>query len=192
MSGSPRSTGGRSPCGRRDRRSALPAPAAGLLAVGLLLGVLGCGGEHEFDPPDREKQVRDAAAELDLSAFDTLTWESDTARLLQGNEVYAAECRRCHGYMGRGDTEYSRRHDLDAPSLVRPGWHLADDPDSLRRRIYIGHPEGMPTWGIGRISLREIDAVAGYIRQQLRPEVLEESGESPGSGDGRGSGDAGG
>jgi mono/diheme cytochrome c family protein len=156
-----------------------PSGASGtvvLLLAGLLaLTASGCGDGHEFDPPDRAEQVRDAAAELDLAAFDTIGWESDSLRLLDGNEVYARECRRCHGYLGRGDTEYARRNDIDAPSLVRPGWKMADHPDSLRRRIYIGHPDGMPTWGIGRISLREIDAVAAYIRMQLRPEVLEES-----------------
>jgi len=146
-----------------------------LLVAGLVTAA--CGGEErDFEPPDREEQVREAAAEFDDGSFDTLSWASDSLRLLEGNEVYARECRSCHGYLGRGDTEYARRHDLDAPSLVRPGWRLADDPDSLRRRIYVGHPDGMPTWEIGRISLREIDAVAAYIRLQLRPDVLRESG----------------
>lgn len=162
--GLPRRAGGH---GSRGARIAL--------VLGVLLGVAACGDEHEYEPPDREKQVQRAADELDLSTFDTLRWESDSVRLVRGNEVFAAECRRCHGYLGRGDTDYADRHDLDPPSLVRPDWHLADHPDSMRRRIFIGHPDGMPTWGIGRISLREIDAVAYYIREQLRPEVLRDT-----------------
>jgi mono/diheme cytochrome c family protein len=42
----------------------------------------------------------------------------------------------------------------------------------VRRRIFTGHPAGMPTWGVAGIPAREIDAVAAYILEQLRPDVL--------------------
>jgi mono/diheme cytochrome c family protein len=54
---------------------------------------------------------------------------------------------------------------------VEPVWLLADR-DSLHRHIYVGHEEGMPIYGAGGISPREIDAVAGYILNVLRPDVL--------------------
>lgn len=111
---------------------------------------------------------------LKAVSFDTITWESDSARLYAGNELYAAECRQCHGYLGRGDTDYARERDLDVPSLVRPDWAYADAPDSVRHRIFVGHIEGMPSWGVGRLSLRNIDAVTYYLLEQLRPEVLAE------------------
>jgi hypothetical protein len=31
----------------------------------------------------------------------------------------------------------------------------------------------MPTWGVAGITLREMDAVTGYLLEVLRPEVLE-------------------
>lgn len=156
------------PGGRRIRSSRLLGAllAAGLAAAGA------CGGEHEFEPPDREKQVAEAERTLDMSAFDTLTWRSDSLRFYTGNELYAVECRQCHGYLGRGDTEYALERGLSAPSLVEPGWHLAGRPDSLRRRIYVGHPEGMPSWGAWRLTPRAIDAITYYLLEGLRPDVL--------------------
>ena len=48
------------------------------------------------------------------------------------------------------------------------------DVDSLRRMIFIGHESGMPVFGDGDLSLREIDATAAYILRTLRPDVLEQ------------------
>jgi hypothetical protein len=42
---------------------------------------------------------------------------------------------------------------------------------AVRRRIFTGHPAGMYTWGIAGISPREIDAVAHYILERLRPDA---------------------
>lgn len=146
-----------------------------------VLGVLaatvagGCG-EHEFDPPSRAERVEEAAGRFDAASFDTITWADDAQRMLEGNAVYAAECRRCHGPLGRGDTEYARANGLDVPSLVEPDWDFADDPVAVRRRIFTGHEAGMPTWGVAGITPREIDAVAAYLLQDLRPEVLRERG----------------
>ena len=42
----------------------------------------------------------------------------------------------------------------------------------LRRTIYIGHESGMPIYGDGDLSFRQIDATAAYILLTLRPEVL--------------------
>ena len=88
-----------------------------------------------------------------------------------GNAVYAAECRRCHGTLGSGETEYARERDLDVPSLVEAGWDLAE-LDTLRRVISIGHEIGMPVYGDGDLSPREIDGVVAYLLFDLRPEVL--------------------
>ena len=149
----------------------LVAMAAGLGAVALA----GCQ-EHEFHPPDREEQVAEAEAEFSPALFDTIAWESDAERIQRGNSVFAAECRKCHGALGRGDTEYARAEGIAVPSLVESEWEFGDDPVALRRRIYTGHPAGMPTWGVAGITRREIDAVAAYITEQLRPEVLGAAG----------------
>ncbi|HUH12592.1 MAG TPA: c-type cytochrome [Longimicrobiales bacterium] len=143
-------------------------------AVAAVVGVATLAGcqEHEFPPPDRGQQVAEADAAFSPALFDTIAWESDTQRIEQGNIVFAAECRKCHGALGHGDTEYARAEGIEVPSLVEPEWEYGDDPEAVRRRIFAGHPAGMPTWGVAGITPREIDAVAAYITEQLRPEVL--------------------
>jgi len=145
------------------RRSVLLATAA------LVLGA--CG--HEFHPPDSSERIREADEIYNLEMFDSLRWDSDSARSFKGNAVYAANCRRCHGTMGDGDTEYARGRALEVPSLVAPDWPLAASLDSLRHEIFAGHEGGMPGFGVAGITPREIDASAFFILFTLRPEVLE-------------------
>lgn len=157
---------------RRSRRAlvlvALAAPLAG-----------GCQ-EHEFEPPDRAERVQQAETLFTAAEFDTIEWASGEARLLAGNGVYSARCRQCHGALGRGGTDYALERNLDVPSLVEPEWAYAGDLHGVRRRIFTGHPAGMPTWGQAGLTLREIDATAFYILESLRPDVLEGGAEIPG------------
>lgn len=140
-----------------------------LLPVGLALAVSTCG--HEFEPPDRGERVRAAEASYNAALFDSITWAPEQDRDFLGNEVYIDKCRNCHGPMGRGQTPYSMERRLEVPSLVEPTWRLAS-MDSLHHVIYVGHEEGMPIYGSGGITPREIDAVAAYILNVLRPDVL--------------------
>lgn len=130
-----------------------------------------CG--HEFEPPDRTQRVSEAEAEYTPTLFDSVTWTSQEARVQEGNAIYAEDCRRCHGTVGRGDTEYARSRNLDVPSLVEPDWRL-DDLAALRQDIYVGHEAGMPIFGQGGLTLWQMDAVAAYILDVLRPELLGE------------------
>lgn len=156
------------------RRFALTCVAcAGVAAVGA-----GCA-DQEFEPPDREARVEAAAARYTAAAFDSIAWPADSVRALEGNVVFSSECRQCHGPLGEGGTEYAEERDLEVPSLVEAEWEYAGDLEGTRRRIFTGHPDGMPTWGVGRLEPREIDAVAFYLLERLRPEVL-------GSGEGEG------
>jgi mono/diheme cytochrome c family protein len=132
------------------------------------LALAACG-EHEFHPPDREQQVQVATGRYHQASFDTIAWPDSAARLFAGNEVYAAHCRRCHGPLGEGATDNAVEQGLDVPSLVRADWPY-DSLDAVRERVFAGHPEGMPSWGIGRLTLREIDAVAWYVQNALRAE----------------------
>lgn len=140
---------------------------------GLALAVftVACEG-HEFQPPDRGAQIAVAESALARMNFDTVGWPSDPARVQAGNEVFAAHCRACHGTLGEGGTAYATARDLEPPSLVRAGWPQGDSLELVRRRVFTGHTGGMPTFGIARLSAREIDAVAHYIVYGLRPEVL--------------------
>lgn len=138
------------------------------VAVALILG--GCG--HEFEPPDREARVADATQQFAAVRFDTITWTDDDARELEGNEVYAARCRNCHGTLGAGGTDYAAERGLDVPSLVEPDWRLDGQADSVRFHVFVGHAAGMPNWGVTGLTQRQIDAVSFYIVDRLRPEVL--------------------
>lgn len=139
----------------------------------LLLATTGLAcGEHEFHPPDEEERVAEADSAYSPALFDTVAWADDRSRIDRGNLVFADHCRRCHGALGRGDTEYARENDLVVPSLVDTDWPFAGDVEAVRRRIFTGHTGGMRTWGIGRLTPRQIDAAAFYIIEQLRPEVL--------------------
>ncbi len=139
-----------------------------LLAAMLILG--GCE-EHEFHPPDRAEHVASADSVYAAAEFDSIAWSSEADRITAGNLVYADECRRCHGPLGQGGTEYAEFRDLEVPSLVDPDWAYGEDLDAVRRRIFTGHPDGMPTWGVGRLTARQVDAVAYYLVAQLRTEV---------------------
>jgi len=152
--------------GRGRSVGLLVRPSAFLPFVVLLLA---CG--HDFEPPDRGERIRAAEAQYSAELFDSVTWTSREARVQEGNAVYAEDCRRCHGHLGRGATDYAAERRLDVPSLVEADWQLAD-LGALRREIYVGHETGMPTFGQGGLSLRQIDAVSAYILDVLRPEVL--------------------
>lgn len=150
---------------------------ATLLAV-VSVGVTGACQEHEFEAPDRQVRVDEAEVLFTEELFDTIDWASDSVRALEGNAVYAASCRRCHGTLGRGGTEYAAERGLEVPSLVEPDWHYANAFDSVRHRVFVGHAQGMPNFGIGGITLREIDASTFYVMNHLRPEVLGPGGGS--------------
>jgi mono/diheme cytochrome c family protein len=148
--------------------------------VGLLVLFVAACSEHEFHPPSEEERSARADSLYDPAAFDSIAWSTDSARIATGNLVFADQCRRCHGPLGRGATEYAAANEIAVPSLVSEDWRLAGDIDSVRHAIFVGHG-AMPEWGLGRLSLRELDAVAAYVIGQLRPEVLTRDPEIPGS-----------
>ena len=147
----------------------LPAMVGALMTI---VGGSGCG-EERFDPPSREDRVLEAEHLYSPALFDSLAWESDEVRALEGNVVYASNCRDCHGMMGEGGTPYAEQRHLDVPSLVDREWELAEDLAETRHRVFVGHPDGLPTWGVAGLSPREIDAVSYYLLKVLRPEVLD-------------------
>ncbi|HEY0672787.1 MAG TPA: c-type cytochrome [Longimicrobiales bacterium] len=138
---------------------------AALMASAVILG--GCKG-HEFHPPDKEAQVSQADSLYSPALFDSIDWPSDSVRVLEGNEVYAAKCDKCHGPLGEGGTEYAQSQELEVPSLVRADWEYGNNHDAVRRRVFTGHPAGMPTWGVAHLTPREIDAVTAYVITTLR------------------------
>jgi mono/diheme cytochrome c family protein len=143
-----------------------------VILFAVLWAAAACKG-HEFEPPDRATRVDRAAATYSSTVFDTIAWNEEEVQLSEGNSVYAEECRRCHGPLGLGGTDYARERNLTVPSLVAPDWPLAQ-VDSLRRKIFVGHESGMPVFGDANLTPRQIDATAAYILLELRPDVLEQ------------------
>lgn len=140
--------------------------------VALTVALAACG-HQEFEPPDRTERLEHAALAYSPALFDSIQWGSHDDWDDLGNAIYIDLCRKCHGPLGQGDTPYARQRGLTVPSLVKREWSLAS-MDSLHRVIYVGHEEGMPIYGDGGISLRQIDAVAHYILEVLRPDVALE------------------
>jgi len=130
----------------------------------------GCKG-HEFEAPSDGERLSEAASAFTEEMFDTIAWPDRSDMLIEGAATYAASCRDCHGTRGEGGTEYAASRGLNVPTLIREGWPYARIED-LRRTIFTGHPYGMPTHGIAGLAPREIDAVARYLNEQLRPEFL--------------------
>jgi mono/diheme cytochrome c family protein len=141
-----------------------------VLLTAMALGA--CKG-HEFHPPDKTERVTAAEQNYQPATFDSIQWASPAARLSEGNNVYASKCRKCHGPTGEGDTEYAHEQKLEPPSLVAADWKYATSIDSVRHRIFVGHASGMPSFGMGAITPREIDAAAHYILEQLRPDMAK-------------------
>lgn len=144
-----------------------------------VLAVVGACSDHEFHPPGQEARLERADSLYEDARFDTIEWRSDAERIQAGNLVFADECRRCHGPLGRGGTEYAESYELDVPSLVEQGWEYDGMTDSVRYHIFVGHGREMPQWGVGRLTPKEIDAVAAYITDQLRPEMLSDTTTIP-------------
>lgn len=152
---------------RMDRGARVKMAALAVLG----LGAAGCA-EHHFEPPDRETQVAQADSEFSVAAFDSIAWADPEERGLAGNVVYSTYCRNCHGPLGRGGTDYARTRNLEVPSMVEAEWRYAQSRDSVLHRIYVGHAQGMPTWGVAGLTPRETDAVTYYVLEVLRPEVV--------------------
>jgi mono/diheme cytochrome c family protein len=128
--------------------------------------------EKSFDAPEESARLELADSLYSPTLFDTITWAADEQRVVAGNLVYADYCRRCHGTVGEGGVAYVAGLEVHVPSLVDAEWPLDDDIEAVRARVFTGHVGGMPSWGISRLTPREIDAVAYYILEQLRPEIL--------------------
>jgi mono/diheme cytochrome c family protein len=152
-----------------------------LLGLPLILAAVflaGCEDEG-YDPPDPQLRIELADSLYSPALFDTIAWPSHQERIDAGNLVYADYCRRCHGPVGEGGPAEVGGRQLQVPSLVQAEWRLHDDIQAVRERTFTGHTGGMPSWGISRLTPREIDAVAFYILEQLRPELLSPDTVSP-------------
>ena len=142
------------------------------LPITLALLLVACADER---PAGGTEEERTAAAALayDPSAFDTISWASDSAALARGADVWKWAGTSCHGERGGGDAMLVTEagDTLRGPSLVEPNWPYARDEEALRRRIFTGTVAGMPHWGLRGLTYRDLDAVARHVREVLRAEA---------------------
>jgi mono/diheme cytochrome c family protein len=150
-------------------------PAAALAFLLASACLVACADDDGYDPPDPAQRIELADSLYTPALFDTIDWASDQERITAGNLVYADYCRRCHGTVGEGGVARVAGSDIVVPSLVTADWRYDDDIEAVRHRTFTGHTGGMPSLGISRLTPREIDAVASYILEQLRPEMLSPS-----------------
>jgi mono/diheme cytochrome c family protein len=146
--------------------------AFALVLTVTVLGLAACEDEG-YEPPDAAQRIELADSLYSPTLFDTIDWSSDRERIVAGNLVYADYCRRCHGTIGEGGVVQAAGNTFVVPSLVQAEWGLDDSMTDVRRSVFTGHTGGMPSWGISRLTPRQIDAVAFYILEQLRPEILD-------------------
>ena len=145
------------------------------LTGAVLLLAAGCSREEtEEERAERIRQARaesvaQAEAQYDASVFDTVTWESPEARLERGAVVWRSSCEKCHGGQGAGDGEMAVADSIGMPSFADADWAYAGNVSAIRHRIYVGHESEMPNWGLHGLKYRDVDAVAGYIAEVLRP-----------------------
>lgn len=143
-----------------------------VLAALAWLGACG-GGEPPPEVPEgpsRADSVGMAATAFDSAAFDTISWETDQEAIERGSLVFRISCSKCHGDAGRGNGRFVLEGDtLKPPSFLAADWRFSDDPTGLRRQIFTGNVAGMPYWGLVGLKYRDIDAVAHYIMDFLRP-----------------------
>ena len=137
-----------------------------------------CAGEAPQEEvvqgPTRADSVAIAESAFEATAFDTISWESDQAATERGGLVYRISCAKCHGDGGRGNGNFVHQGDtLRPPSFLTTDWRFAEDPMGLRQAIFTGNVLGMPYWGLVGLKYRDVDAVARYITDFLRPNYGE-------------------
>lgn len=149
--------------------------AVHIFALISVSSILACANEAPAVSEDdmalaaRADSVETAALAYDPLAYDSVTWDTPTARLDRGEVVFSISCAKCHGMEGLGDAKFVQRGDtLEPPSFLADDWRFADDEDGLRQQVFTGTADGMPHWGLHGLKYRDIDAVAAYIRTVLR------------------------
>jgi mono/diheme cytochrome c family protein len=127
--------------------------------------------------PSRQDSLAMAAQAFDSTAFDTVTWNAPEEALSRGGLVFRTSCNKCHGVTGNGDGDLVAKGKSAAPpNFLAPDWKYASDPMGLRRAIFSGGTNTMPYWGLVGLKYRDLDAVAMYITDYLRPTFAEPPG----------------
>ncbi len=133
-----------------------------------IVAVLGACGSQQEEPADQLNTTAAAEQEYDPTAYDTVTWASDSAAVARGRDIFKWVCAECHGETGHGDGGRVIDGDtLRPPDFHQNNWRFANDPEGLHRQVFVGNTLGMPHWGLRQMRPRDIVAVERYIREEL-------------------------
>jgi mono/diheme cytochrome c family protein len=151
-----------------------------LVLTGFCAFTLVACGENEAEVEAQRAQARAdsvmiAEQAYDAGVFDTVTWESEEARLERGALVYRSSCQKCHGANGGGNGDVAMQFELEVPSFQAPEWEYAGDVPALRHRVFVGHEGAMPNWGLHGLRYRDVDAVAAHIATTITAAETSES-----------------
>ncbi len=139
-----------------------------------------CGKEapppvEEANDTGHADSVAMAAAAFDPTVLDTITWNSPDEALTRGGLVFRVSCNKCHGVTGNGDGDLvADGKSAKPPSFLTVDWKYADDPIGLRKLIFSGSANDMPYWGLVGLKYRDLDGVAAYITNYLRPTFADQ------------------
>ena len=88
-------------------------------------------------------------------------------RLAKGREVYLANCARCHGGDGLGNTRLGET--FEVPDITDAKWQSRRSDRRLTQSVVRGRGQ-MPAFG-GKLSKEEVAAVVAYVRSlRVRPD----------------------
>jgi mono/diheme cytochrome c family protein len=83
----------------------------------------------------------------------------DDLQARTAREIFIANCARCHGADGLGETEQGRK--LDVPDLREKAKH---DSTAKIVRVVTNGRDDMPAFG-KKLSRKEISSLAAYLRK---------------------------
>ena len=93
-------------------------------------------------------------------AIGVLSLGSSSASAEDGAKLYEANCAKCHGADGHGDTPMGKA--MKAASLVDPKWAAADSTDAL---VSAFHANPKHKSIASKVSDDDLRAIAGHVRQ---------------------------
>lgn len=116
-----------------------------LLIVLILFSTVGACSKEEPVKGDSREAVSEQPGPADTAG----------GAASDGAEIFAQNCRVCHGEGGKGDI---------CPDLTDAEWKYGNSDEQIFRSISDGRPGGMPGWG-NSLSEKEIRDLIKYIRR---------------------------
>ena len=92
----------------------------------------------------------------------------EQALTARAGEIFAVECRDCHGTGGRGDGPQARTFGLDVPDFTTLEFWEDARTERLKESIRDGRGEDMPAFG-KKLTQEDIDLMVALLQDRFRP-----------------------